>query len=754
MHAPADPLLGRTLSRYRLVERIGAGAMGVVYRARDDRLDRDVAIKILPERALPDEPSRRRFRLEAVALSRLNHANIETAFDFDSEGGTDFLVTEFVPGHTLLHRLQLGPLGESDAVAIGVQIADALEAAHEQGVVHRDLKPSNVLITPKGQVKLLDFGVARLRDAAGEGLQTATHTEPGDFVGTLAYGAPELFLGRAADARSDVYAVGVMLYEMATGRRPHEGMLAPALIYSIAHTSPTPPRKLRPELSADFEEIVLAALEKDPERRVASAAELAGMLRGSGTRPAAATPRPIRSMAVMPLANVSGDPAQEFFADGMTDALIASLTRIGALRVISRTSAMTYKGVRKPLPQIARELDVDAIVEGSVLRSGERVRINVNLVQAASDTQLWGESYERDMGDILKLQADVAQAIAASIRVQITPEERKHLAAGRTVNPEAHLAYLRGRYLWNKWTPPDLREAIEQFRAALTIDPHYALAYAGLADSYSILGNVNAMPHGEAYPAARAAAIAGLELDESLAELHVSLAYVLRFYDWDWPGAEREFRRGIELNPGYATGRRWYAQYLSGMGQHELAIAEGRRAVELDPLSLIIPSALGDVYFFARQYDLAIEFYKRSIALDPGFLPGHTDLARAYEQRGLLDEAMAEYRLAAALERSDPGMSVGLAHTLALAGRKYESREILNRLLERARHEFTSSYSIATIHACLGEPDQAFEWLERAYQKRDSALVLLKVHPRLDGLRRDPRFDDLLGRMNLRGAPR
>ena len=753
MTLAADPLVGRTLARYRIVERIGAGAMGVVYRARDARLDRDVAVKVLPDHALPDEQSRHRFRTEALALSRLNHPNIETAFDFDTESGTDFLVTEFVPGHSLHHRLAQGPMDDAEVVALGTQIADALEAAHEQGVIHRDLKPANVLVTPRGQVKLLDFGVARLRDAAGEGLQTAGPATVG-FVGTLAYGAPELFSGAAADARSDVYSLGVMLYEMATGRRPHEDLLVPALIYSIVHAVPAPPRKLRPEVPAALETLVLAALEKDPRRRTATAALVASQLRALGSRvstPAAAAPGggAIRSVAVMPLANVSGDAAQEFFADGMTDALIANLARIGALRVISRTSAMAYKGVRKSLPQIARELDVEAIVEGSVLRSGDRVRINAQLIHAGSDSQLWAETYERDMGDILRLQSEVAQAIAASIRVQLTPEEQQRMAKERTVNPEAHLAYLRGRYLWNQWTPDKLRGAVEQFRAALGHDPCYALAYAGLADSYNILGNINAIPHAEAYPLGRDAAIAGLRLDDSLAELHISLAYVRRFHDWDWAGAEREFRRGVELNPGYATGRRWYGQFLCGMGRHAEAIREARRAIELDPLSLIMSTGVGDVYFYARQYDQAIEYYRRTVALEPGFQPGHTDLARALEQKGLLDEAIAEYKLAAALDRSDPGLSVGLAHTLALAGRRDESREILGRLLERARKEFTSSYSIASIYACLGEADQAFEWLERAHERRDSALVHIKVHPRLDGLRGDPRFAALLHKMGL-----
>jgi adenylate cyclase len=386
-----------------------------------------------------------------------------------------------------------------------------------------------------------------------------------------------------------------------------------------------------------------------------------------------------------------------------------------------------------------------------VLRSGNRVRVTAHLVHAASDTQVWSESYEREMDDILRLQDDVAQSVARSIEIQLTPEEQARMSDQRAVNPEAHLAYLRGRYLWNKWTPGDLHAAIEHFRQALAIDPSYALAYAGLADSYGVLGNINAMPHAEAYPMACAMALEGLKLDDSVAELHGSLGYVLRFHDWDWLGAERELRRSVELNPGYATGLRWHAQLLSGLARHAEAITEARRALDLDPLSLIIYSAVGDVYFYARRYDQAIEYYRRCVAMDAGFLPGHTDLARAYEQKGMLDEAMSEYRLAAALERSDPGMSPGLAHTLALAGRRDESRAILERLTERYSRAFTSTFAIATIHACLDEADMAFEWLGRAFERRDGAMALLKVHPRLDGLRGDPRFALMLRRMRLDG---
>jgi tetratricopeptide (TPR) repeat protein len=376
------------------------------------------------------------------------------------------------------------------------------------------------------------------------------------------------------------------------------------------------------------------------------------------------------------------------------------------------------------------------------------VRITVQLVDAARDRSLWAKSYERGLADILAVQSEVARAIAGEIRVQVTPDERARLAPKGTVNPAAHVAYLQGRFLWNRWAPDALRESVRRFEEALAADPGYALAYAGLADSYNVLGNTNALPPGEAYPKARAAAERGLALDDSLADLHASLGYVLRFYDWDWPRAEREFLRAVELNPGYATGRRWYAQLLSALGRHEEAIAEVERALELDPLSLIIHTAVGDVLFYARRYERAIAYYRRSLEMDPTFVPGHTDLARALEHVGRLDEAIAELgKLAPAGAGAPP--STGLAILYLRAGRRDEAHAMLGELVERAGREFVSPYGIASFYAVAGENERALDWLEQAYAARDGALGLIKVHPRLDGLRGEPRFRDLLARMRL-----
>ena len=761
---------GSVLGRYHIVERLGEGGMGSVYRASDPRLERDVALKVLHEDPDPGRgiDRRRQLRLEARALSRLMHPNIATLFDLDSDDGVDFLVLEYVPGHTLAHLLESGPLPEARARAIALEVSEALEAAHEHGVVHRDLKPGNIILNPRGRAKVLDFGLARFQGSSTATMSTLKTADPVErFAGTMPYMAPEQIRGERTDARTDVWALGVIMHEMCAGARPFAGTDYSQLLYRIVHEAAPALRTLRPGVSPAYAAIVARCLEKDPARRFADAASLRRALRGDDSAGALAVPEimdaapasaepvsggaiRIRSLAVLPLANRSGDPAQEFFVDGMTDALIADLAQIAALRVISRTSAMRFKGSDKPLPEIARDLHVDGIVEGSALLAGGRVRITVTLIEAATDRSLWAKSYERELTDILTLQSEVARAIAEEVRVQVTPEERTRLEPKGPVNPAAHVAYLQGRYLWNRWNTESFRLSLERYREAIEADPGYALAWAGLADSYATLGNTNAMAPAEAYVKAREAAERGLALDPSLAELHASLAYVHRFHDWDWARAERGFLRALELNPGYATGRRWYAQFLSGLGRHGEAIAEAERALELDPLSLVIHTAVGDVLFYARRYERAVSYYRRCVELDATFGPGHTDMARALEHLGRHDEAIAEFLLGVG-HTPGAGMpaSTGLATLLAAAGRREEAGAMIAALIERSQAAYVSPYGIASAYAVAGENAKALDWLERAYEQRDGTLVWIKVHPRMDGLRAEPRFRELLSKMKL-----
>jgi TolB-like protein/Flp pilus assembly protein TadD len=749
-------LIGRTLGRYRIDEALGAGGMGAVYRARDQHLERDVALKVLPAGAIADEPSRRRFRREALTLARLSHPNIGAVLDFDVEDGVDFLVMEFVPGSTLADKLKDSPLPETEVIAVGIQIAEALQAAHEQGVVHRDLKPGNVMIGPRQQIKVLDFGLAKLERTAAEDALSQALTGPAMLLGTLPYMAPEQLQGKEVDSRCDLFALGGLLYEAATGQPPFSARLSTALVSEILTRSPTPPRELAPALSRDLERVILQCLEKKPEDRFAGGGEVAAELRriqaGVPSRsfevPAGAAPR-IRSLAVLPLENLSRDPEQEYFADGMTEALIGDLAKIGALRVISRTSAMRYKGVSKPLPEIARELNADAIVEGSVLKVGDRVRITAQLIDAASDRHLWAERYERDVRDVLALQSEVAQAIAREIQVRVTHQEQARLASPRPIDPEAHEAYLKGRFYWNQRSDSGLERGIGFFHRAIERDPTYAPAYSGLADCFNILADRNKYPPAEAFPKAKAAALKALELDENSAEAHTSLAYVLQSHEWDWVAAEREYRRSIELDAGYATGHQWYGILLACLRRLDEAIFHTLEAVKLDPLSIILYTTAGDSYYYARRFDDAIAMYRKAIDFDPSFHQARFDLGRSLEQAGRYDEAIAEYQTGFGLSGDDPAYSPAMACTHAFAGRREVARPILAALIERARERYVPPYSIASIHAALGEVEEGLRWLTQAYEVRDRAMVYVQVNPRFDRLRSDPRFGELVRRMRF-----
>ncbi|MGH7731068.1 MAG: protein kinase domain-containing protein [Candidatus Eiseniibacteriota bacterium] len=746
-------MIGTTLSHYRILEQIGAGGMGVVYRARDDRLERDVALKVLPAGALADETQRRRFHREALALSRLNHPGVATVHEFDREGGADFIVMELVAGQTLAARLKDGALPSEQVTDFGIQIAEALEAAHERGVLHRDLKPANIVVTARGRVKVLDFGLAKLVQAGADTRATTIPTGGDAVAGTLAYMAPEQLLGEEVDAGSDLFALGVVLYEMATGRHPWRQTLATALVNEILHTTPPAPLELRPDMPPHLERIILKALAKDRTARYASAAELGADLRaGPGAADAeraAGVPGTIASLAVLPLRNLPGDPEQDFFADGMTEALITRLAQIGSLRVISYTSVSVYKGVRKPLTAIARELRVDAVVEGSVMRAGERVRISAQLVEAASDRHLWSNTYDRPLGDVLDLHSEVSRAIVEELRAHLTPNERLRLSGARPVDPAAYEAYLRGRHFWNKRTPAGLAKGSAYFQESIDADPLYAPAWSGLADCHNLLGAFRWKPSREAFPLARAAACRTLELDPDLAEGHTSLGFVLQYHDWDWARADAAYRRAIAINPGYVTARQWYADYLTGMGRLGEAFVEIEHAVELDPLSAVVGTSHGDTFYYARRYDEAIARYRRTLELDPGYFWARLNIGRTLQEMGRQEEAIRTLEEA----HRDAGMSLEaspiLAYAWAAAGERARVEAMLPAILERWRAGDVSPYSIGNIYAALGDRDQAFVWLERALEDRDRMMTSLAVHPRLDPLRGDPRFGSLLARMNL-----
>lgn len=788
---------GETVSHYRILERLGGGGMGVVYRAHDERLDRDVALKVLPSGLLSDETARSRFRREALTLSKLNHPNIAVVHDFDSEGGTDFLIMECVEGETLAAKTAAGPLPDKDVIALGTQIAEALDEAHAHKIIHRDLKPANVMVTPKGHVKVLDFGLAKMVRPTEVDSATASlaETQPCVVVGTVPYMAPEQLQGKPVDSRTDIYALGAILYEMATGQRPFPEKQSTPLIASILTEPPQPPRELNGQVSPGLEAVILKALKKDPDERYQTAgevlADLAGLsvpisvfgtvrrtlsrhrmltvnaavglvlavalliglnVAGLRDRLAGASSAPkIHSLAVLPLENLSGDPQQDYFADGMTEELITNLAKISSLKVISRTSVMQYKGTRKSTSEIAKELNVDALIEGSVLREGGQVRITAQLIQASTDKNLWAESYQRDLRSVLTLQGEIAGAIADKVRAVVTPTERARLASARPVNPEAHELYLKGRYYWNKRTPEGLKKSLEYFQEAVEKDPSYASAYAGLAESYAISGsgNYRVLSPKEAYPKAEAAAMKALELDGTLAEPHTSLAFSKMAY-WDWQGAEQEFKQAIELNPNNANAHHWYGLFLSIVGRHGEAIAEERKAASLDPLSLIIISDLGDKALGpAGLYDQEIAQCRKTLEMDPNFAEAHRCLADGYEHKEMYKEAVAELQNAIALSKGNLVLLSSLGYAYARAGRRDEALKILNQLKARSKQESVAADLFAYLYAGLGEKEQAFAWLEKAYDEHEVAVWGLRCGPELVSLRSDPRFHDLLRRMNI-----
>jgi serine/threonine-protein kinase len=788
-------VIGRALGHYRVLEKIGEGGMGEVYRARDERLQRDVALKVLPAAIVLDQSSRRRLRKEALALSRLNHPNIEAVYDFDTQEGMDFLVMEYVPGVTLSDRVLAGPVPEKEVVQIGIQMTEALMAAHKEDLIHRDLKPSNLRLTPDGRLKVLDFGLAKIVPASPDEAATmdsVTHTQ--GAVGTMPYMAPEQLLGEKVDARADLYAAGVVLYELATGKRPFREPISTALSNAIIHKAPTAPSQLNPRLSPRLEEVILKCLEKDAENRYQSAKELLVDLRRLAApstihaaplvrrrrRPSAAVggalavalllglllglnvggwrqrlfggPTPIRSIAVLPIENLSGDPEQEYFADGMTDALITHLSKLRDLRVISRTSVMRYKGTRKPLSEIARELRVEAVVEGTVLRSNNQVRTTAKLIEVSGERSLWAESYERGYRDVLALQAEMAHAIASEIRVTLSPAEQERLARSRPVNPGAHEAYLKGRYYWNQRNQEDLVKGLEYFEKAVELDPTYALAYAGVADSYIVLANNYAVAPAEAIPKANAAALKALEIDDSLAEAHTSLAAV-RLVEWDWAGAEKEYLQALELNPGYSVAHHWYSFFLSKMGRHEEALAEARRAAELDPLSPIISYHLGQTLYFARRFQEANKALSSTLEMSPDFFGAHYCLGLIRLQEGRLEEGVAEIERAVALSSEHEGMMASLGYAYARAGRKKDAEQVLETLKKRASQKQIPPTHFAVVHLGLGNHEQALRWLHQAYEARDSWVSWIGVDPLFDPLRTHSRFKELLVRMNLPYQP-
>ncbi|HTK69622.1 MAG TPA: protein kinase [Candidatus Eisenbacteria bacterium] len=750
-------MIGTTLSHYRVMTPLGTGGMGEVYLARDEHLDREVAVKVLQRGMLADPAARERFRREARVLARLSHPGVATIYDFGTHESVDFLVMEYVPGGTISARLASGPFSVPDVLRLGASIADALEEAHRRGFLHRDLKPGNVVLTADGAPKLLDFGLAGLL-SAGTG-QATELTQEGTVMGSLPYMAPEQLRGEPADLRSDVWALGALLYEMTTGRRAFEKARPEALMFEILHTMPRPVRTVRPDAPPTLERVVESCLDKDRARRPGSAGEVARMLRavqsgagGDSTThhdpPTEISRDAIRSLAVLPFDNVSRDLAQEWFADGMTETLIADLARLQGLRVISRTSAMKYKGVARSLPEIGHELGVDAILEGSALLVGPRVRVTVRLVSARTDETLWSQRYDDKLEDVLDVQSKVAAAVVKEIELHLAPHEVKRFARRQTVKPEAHLEYLKGLHTIAGTSPQAVEVSLRHFRRALEIDPSYAPAWAGIADCHSIRASRGMAPPAEATHEAEDAALKALTLDDSVANAH-SILGTVRLHQLDFAGAIRELKRAIELNPGLADAYQILGRVLYCTEQHTDAQAAMLEALRLDPMSMIIHTSVGDAYYYAREFERSVVYYRKAIELDPRFDGAHTDLARSLEALGRFDESRKEYEEGRLLSGGVAGPSFGLAHLAASRGDTAEARRMLAELTEARSRRVVSAWGLGALHASLGDIDEAFGWLETAVKEQATGLAFLRVHPRIDSIRHDPRYGELVRRLNL-----
>ena len=782
--------------------------MGEVYLAQDTTLDRKVAIKVLPEALVADEQAKRRLVREARAAATLDHANICSIYEVGEADGRSFIVMQYVGGETLDTHLKQKPLELAEVLSIASQVADALAEAHVHGIIHRDIKPANIIISSRGQAKVMDFGLAKSvpRPAGSEAETQSILTSPGTILGTLPYMSPEQVSGDDVDPRTDIFSFGTMVYEMATGRQPFKDASAAATASAILTHEPPPLIRFSPDVPDELQRIVRKCLEKNREQRYQSARDLtidlenlrrqyessqlslrdrsASLSDQTVSRPkskvegssrsirlaflvaasaalitaigvyavrsfrGSSGPLPaIQSLAVLPLQNLSGDPAQEYFADGMTEALTTELAKLGGLRVISRTSAMQYKAAPKSLPEIARELNVDGVVEGSVVRSGQRVKIDVKLIRAGTDQHLLSQSYVRDMTDILVMESDVARDIAQRIQLQLTAADTARLASAAKVNPEAHDDYLRGRFYWSKGEREDLEQARKYFEQSLQKDPRYAPAYVGLADYYSVLPfYTNARPD-DVFPKAKENVAKALEIDNSLAEAHGTHAYILTYYDWDWKAAEPEFQRSLALNPNDANVRHRYSRFLSSLGRVPEALAELERARLLDPNELVIKANFGVIYYFDRQYDRAIEILQKVTHDHPDFGTAHWGLGLAYAGRGNYDQALPELEKAAKARGTNS--LTCLSYVYGRMGRSKEARDILTELKKRDQEEDVSDYQFAVIYVGLGETEMALQALEQAYRAHSTLMSYMKVDPRLDALRGNARFQDLIRQMNF-----
>jgi serine/threonine-protein kinase len=676
---------------------------------------------------------------------------------------------ELLEGRTLRQRLSESALSWRRSVEIGAVLADGLAAAHAKGIIHRDLKPENIFLTTDGRVKILDFGLARVELRPSPEPETGPYipapTNPGTVMGTPGYMSPEQVRGQPADSRSDLFSLGCVLYEMVAGRRAFRRETAAETMTAVLHDDPPELAGCGKQIPLEVERLIRHCLEKSAEERFQSARDLVFVLRlvlssadvakasrpvvPRHQRPPRRLGKAINSLAILPLLNVNNDPNTEYLTDGISESLIGNLSQLPSLRVMARSTAFRYKGQEVDAQEVGQDLNVRAVLTGRVLRRGDQLTIKVELVDVTDGSYLWGEAYNRKLSDIFEIEAEIAMRIGEKLRLRLSGAESRRLTRRHTESTEAYQLYLEGRHHWNKRTPDELRKGAECFEHAIAKDPGYAQAYIGLADCYNLFSDYGVLLAEEALPRAKTAAGKALEIDDTLAEAHAALGFAMYRFDWNWPEAEKEFKRAIELNPNSAVAHHWYSYFLAVVWERfDDALAENRLAQELDPCSPMVNCTIGDLYCFKHQYERGVEQYRRTLRLDPNFVIAHLSLGDAYTEQGLYAEAIAAYHMVQELSEDRRALE-SLGYVYGASGQRTKALRILEELRELAERRRVSPFCIAIIHVGLGERDQAFQWLERALGTHDGYLVLLKVDPRMKSLRPDPRFADLLRGVGL-----